>query len=279
MTRYIVRRLFWYPILLFAVTAVTLALGLYGPGDPAQQYLGKHSDPEAIARLRDEWGINQPFHVQLLKYIGDALHGDFHESLVMFPGQKVTDLIISRMGTTVQINALALTLGILIGIPLGVLAAIKHNQTFDQLVSFGVVSAFSVPAYASAYILLWIFARELPLRTTALLGVKIGLPAGGWDGIFSASAVLPMVILSPIYIAIFARQTRAGMVEALEQDFVRTARAKGLGEYLVVMRHAFRNALIPLVTIFGLMLAGVIGGAFIVESIFGIPGVGSLTLT
>ena len=136
MTRYIVRRLFWYPVLLFAVTAVTLALGLYGPGDPAQQYLGKHSDPEAIARLRDEWGINQPFHVQLLKYIGDALHGDFHESLVMFPGQKVTDLIISRMGTTVQINALALTLGILIGIPLGVLAAIKHNQTFDQLVKY-----------------------------------------------------------------------------------------------------------------------------------------------
>jgi peptide/nickel transport system permease protein len=279
MTAYIVRRLFWYPILLFAVTTVTLALGLYGPGDPAQQYLGKHSDPAAIARLREEWGIDQPFYVQLGRYIGDALQGDFHESLVIFPGQKVSSLILARMGTTVQINALALALGILIGIPLGLLAAVRHNRAIDQLVSFGVVAAFSVPSFAIAPILLWIFARELPLRTTAMFGVKIGLPAGGWDGIFSTTAILPMVVLCPVYIAIFTRQTRVGMIEALEQDFIRTARAKGLRENLVLMRHAFRNALIPLVTIFGLMLAGVIAGAFIVESIFGIPGVGSLALT
>jgi peptide/nickel transport system permease protein len=183
------------------------------------------------------------------------------------------------MGTTLEINALALALGILIGIPLGIIAAVKHNGPFDQAVSFGVVAAFSIPSFALAPILLWIFARELPLRTTAMLGVKLGLPPGGWDGIFSTSAVLPMAVLSPAYIAIFARQTRAGMVEALGQDFIRTARAKGLRENLVVMRHAFRNALMPLVTIFGLALAGVITGAFIVESIFGIPGVGSLTLT
>ena len=279
MTAYIINRLFWYPVLLLAVAAVTLALGLYGPGDPAQQYLGKHSDPVAIARLREEWGIDQPFHIQLARYIGDALQGDFHESLVIFPGQKVTDLILARMGTTIQINALALALGLTVGIPLGLLAAVKHNRAADQLVNFSVVAVFSVPSFAIAPILLWIFARELPLRTAAMFGVKIGLPAGGWDGIFSATAVLPMIVLSPVYIAIFARQTRAGMVEALDQDFIRTARAKGLHENLVVLRHAFRNALIPLVTIFGLMLAGVIAGAFIVESIFGIPGVGSLTLT
>jgi len=279
MTPYIIRRLFSFPVLLLAVITLTLALGLYGPGDPAQVYLGKHNDPETVARLRQEWGLDQPFHVQLAKYIVDALQGNFRESLVIFPGQKVTDLIIGRMGTTLQINALALALGILVGVPLGVFAAIKHNGTLDQLVSFGVVAAFSIPSFALAPILLWIFARELPLRSTALLGVKIGLPPGGWEGIFSASAVLPMVVLCPAYIAIFARQTRAGMVEALGQDYVRTARAKGLRENLVVMRHAFRNALMPLVTIFGLALAGVITGAFIVESIFGIPGVGSLTLT
>jgi ABC-type dipeptide/oligopeptide/nickel transport system permease component len=279
MTAYVIRRLFWYPVLLLAVTAVTLALGLYGPGDPAQVYLGKHTDPETVARLRQEWGLDQPFHVQLAKYIVDALQGDFRESLVMFPGRKVTDLILGRMGTTLQINALALALGIIVGVPLGVFAAMKHNQALDHAVSFGVVAAFSVPSFAIAPILLWIFARELPLRSTAMLGVKIGLPSGGWDGIFSLTAVLPMVVLCPAYIAIFARQTRAGMVEALAQDFIRTARAKGLRENLVVMRHAFRNALIPLVTIFGLALAGVITGAFIVETIFGIPGVGLLTIT
>jgi peptide/nickel transport system permease protein len=279
MTAYIIRRLFWFPVLLLAVITMTLALGLYGPGDPAQVYLGKHNDPETVALLRQEWGLDQPFQVQLAKYIVDALQGDFRESLVMFPGQKVTDLILGRMGTTLQINALALALGIFVGIPLGVFAAVKHNGKLDHLVSFAVVAAFSIPSFALAPILQWIFARELPLRSTALLGVKIGLPVGGWDGIFSASAVLPMVVLCPVYIAIFARQTRAGMVEALGQDFIRTARAKGLRENLVVMRHAFRNALMPLVTIFGLALAGVITGAFIVESLFGIPGVGSLTIT
>ncbi len=279
MTAYIVGRLFWYPILLFAVTTVTLGLGLYGPGDPAQVYLGKHSDPQTVARLRQEWGLDQPFYVQLAKYIGDALQGDFRESLVIFPGRKVTDLIVSRMGTTLQINALALALGVLVGVPLGLLASVKHNQPFDHFITFSVVMAFAVPSFALAPVLLWMFARELPLWSTQALGVKIGLPVGGWDGIFSTTAVLPMVVLSPVYIAVFARQTRAGMVEALGQDFIRTARAKGLRERLVVLRHAFRNALIPLVTIFGLLLAGVIAGAFIVESIFGIPGVGALTLT
>jgi peptide/nickel transport system permease protein len=279
MTAYIIRRLFTFPVLLLAVTAVTLALGLYGPGDPARQYLGKHNDPDAIARLREEWGLDKPFYEQLAKYVVDILHGDFHTSLVIFPGRNVTDLIGERMVTTLQINGLALALGIFIGIPLGIIAATKHNQVFDQFVSFGVIMAFAIPTFAIAPILQWIFARELPLRSAAMLGVKIGLPSGGWDGIFSLSAVLPMVVLSPSFIAMFARQTRVGMIDALGEDFVRTARAKGLHERLVVVSHAFRNALIPLVTIFGLMLAGVIAGAVIVESLFGIPGVGLLMVT
>jgi peptide/nickel transport system permease protein len=276
MTAYIIRRLFWYPILLIAVAAVTLGLGLYGPGDPAQIYLGKHNDPETVARIREEWGIDQPFHVQLLIYLSDVLQGDFHESLVKFPGQKVTDLIVARLPVTIQMNALALFIGVSFGVPLGISAAIKHNQSLDKLLTFGVISVIAVPIFAVTPFLQWIFARELPLYTAANFGVKIGLPVGGWNGIVSASAVLPMVVLSPVYIAIFARQTRAGMVDALEQDFIRTARAKGLRERLVIMRHAFRNALIPLVTIFGLMLGSVFAGAVIVESIFGIPGVGLL---
>src|SRR5262249_46379726 len=122
MTAYIVRRLFWYPILLLAVATVTLALGLYGPGDPAQVYLGKHNDPEAVARIRAQWGIDQPFYAQLYKYVTDVMQGDFHESLVKYPGQKVSDLILARLPTTVQINLLALAIGVLLGVPLGVLS-------------------------------------------------------------------------------------------------------------------------------------------------------------
>ncbi|MBI1800858.1 MAG: ABC transporter permease, partial [Chloroflexi bacterium] len=259
-----------------AVTTITLALGLYGPGDPAQVYLGKHSDPETVARIRQEWGLDQPFHIQLFHYIGDVLQGDFHESLVKFPGQKVSDLILTRLPVTVQLNALALVLGVLLGVPLGIVATVKHNRGLDYLISFGVIGAIAVPVFAITPFLQWILARELPLWTAQNLGVKIGLPVGGWDGLLSASAILPAMVLSPGYIAVFARQTRAGMVEALGQDFIRTAQAKGLRERLVVGRHAFRNALIPLVTIFGLALGGLVGGAIITETIFGIPGLGLL---
>ncbi|MEP7198736.1 MAG: ABC transporter permease [Chloroflexota bacterium] len=276
MTAYIIRRLFWYPVILFAVVVVTLALGLYGPGDPAQIYLGKHTDPETVARIRAEWGIDQPFHAQLFKYIGDVLQGDFHESLVKFPGQKISDLILIRLPVTMQINALGLAIGVLLGVPLGIVAAVKHNQWLDHVVSFSVVLAVAIPIFAVVPFLLWIFSRELPLFTAANFGVKIGLPSGGWDGIFSATAVLPMVVLSPIYIAIFARQTRAGLVEALGQDFIRTARAKGLRERLVVGRHAFRNALIPLATLFGLALGSLFTGSYLAETVFGIPGLGLL---
>ncbi len=278
MTAYIVHRLFWYPILLFAVVAVTLALGLYGPGDPAQVYLGKHSDPETVARIRAEWGLDQPFQNQLFTYITDALQGDFHESLVKFPGQKVSDLILARLPITLELNALPLLVGVLAGVPLGILSAVRHNRWLDHLISIGVIAAIAVPIFAVVPFLLWIFARELPLFTAAQFGVKIGLPAGGWSGWFSASAVLPTVSLSPAYVAIFARQTRAGMVESLEQDYIRTARAKGLSERLVVGRHAFRNALIPLVTIFGLLMAGLVAGSAITETVFGIPGLGQLTI-
>ena len=278
MTAYIIRRLFWYPVLLFAITAVTLALGLYGPGDPAQIYLGKYSDPERVARIRAEWGIDRPFHEQLFKYIGDILQGDFHESLTKFPGQKVSGLISARLPTSIQINLLALIIGTALGVPLGLIASVRHNSQVDHLIAFGVISVIAIPMFAIAPFLQWIFARELPLWTTANLGVKIGLPVGGWDGIFSATAVLPMVLLSPIYIAIFARYTRATMVEALGQDFIRTARAKGLLERIVIGRHAFRNALIPLITIFGLMMAGAVTGTIIVETLFGIPGIGLLAV-
>lgn len=276
MTSYIVRRIFWYPFLLIGVAAVTLALGLYGPGDPAQVYLGKYSDPERVARIRAEWGIDRPFPEQLAKYVADALQGDFHESLVKFPGQKVSDLIATRLPITMQINGMGLLVGVLFGVPLGILAAVRHNRRLDHVISFGVVLAIAIPVFAIVPILLWIFARELPLWSAANLGAKIGLPPGGWEGMFSASAVLPMVVISPGYIAIFTRQTRIGLVEALGQDFIRTARAKGLKERLVIGRHAFRNALIPLSTLFGLALGNLVSGSYLVETVFGIPGIGLL---
>ncbi|MBI5879363.1 MAG: ABC transporter permease [Chloroflexi bacterium] len=280
MTAYIIRRVFWYPFLLLAVAAVTLALGLYGPGDPAQVYLGKYNDPERAARIREQWGIDKPFHEQLIKFVGDALQGDFHESLVKYPGQKVSDLIANRLGVTMQMNAVGLAIGLLLGVPLGILASVRHNRWIDHVISFGVVLGVAIPVFAAAPFLLWIFARDLPLWTAANLGVKIGLPPGGWDGIFTPSAVLPMVVLSPGYIAVFTRQTRIALVEALGQDYIRTARAKGLREQIVIGKHALRNALIPLSTLFGLALGGLVSGSYLVEVSFGIPnGLGNLLLS
>jgi len=275
MTAYIIRRLLWTPVLLAAVTAVTLALGLYGPGDPVQVMLGQHANPEAVERIKKERGLDQPFHVQYVNYVQRALQGDFGESF-KYRGQPVGELIAKRLWVSIQLNAVVLLGSLLIGIPLGVIAAVKRNSWIDRAIVSLVVAGVSVPIIVIAPILLWLFARELPLWSASVLGVKIGLPSGGWDGIFSTKIILPVVVFSLGPIAVLARQTRASMIEVLGQDFIRVARAKGLWEWLILTRHALRAALIPLVTLLGFMVAGLVAGSFFVETIFGIPGIGLL---
>ncbi len=264
MTRYFVRRLLWLPLLLVAVSLITFALGLYGPGDPVQVLMGQHSNPETIARIRQERGLDRPFAEQYALYISQALQGDFGESY-KYRGQPIGPLILERIWVSVQLGMVALALALFLGVPLGVVAALKANTWVDRLTVGITVLGISTPTFVLAPIVTWFFARQLRI-----------LPAGGWDGIFSPKIIMPALVLGLGAVAVFARQTRASLLEVLGQDYVRTARAKGLPERGVVVGHALRNALLPIFTLLGMMLGDLPAGAFIVENVFGIPGIGRL---
>lgn len=292
MLQYVVRRLLWLPVLLFIVTFVTFALGLHGPGDPITVMLGQHATPEAVERFRHELGLDQPLLVQYGKWLWQVLHGNLGESL-RYKGQPVTRLMGQALKITIPLNIAALSLSVFVGIPLGLLAAFKRDSWLDRLIVASVVLGNSVPTFVIAPILLYLFAVTLRL-----------LPPGGWDGIFSTNTILPVAVLASGPITTLARQTRVAVIEALTSDYVRTARAKGLGNWYwgrkleraglskllipldvlrgelrgVMIRHVFRNALIPVVTIVGLMMGGLVTGSIMVEAVFGIPGVGSLAL-
>jgi len=264
MTAYIVRRLLWLPFLLLIISFFTFALALYGPGDPVLVQLGGKASPETVARIRKERGLDRPFLIQYGDYILKALHGDFGESY-RFPGQPVGALIARRIWVSVQLGFAALVFALTIGVPLGLLAALLGGTIIDRLIVAMTLAANSFPTFVTAPILLWLFARQLRI-----------LPAGGWDGLFSPRVILPVIVLGMGGIAVFARQTRASLLDVLPQDYIRTARAKGLHELVVLIRHAMRNAMMPLVTIVGLSLGGLVEGAFITENLFGIPGIGAL---
>ena len=264
MTRYFVRRLLWLPLLLVAVSVITSALGLYGPGDPVQVLMGQHSNPETIARIRQERGLDRPFVDQYVLYVTHALQGDFGESY-KYRGQPIGPLILERIWVSVQLGMVALAMALFVGVPLGVVAALRANTWVDRLTVGVTVLGISTPTFVLAPIVTWFFARQLRI-----------LPAGGWDGIFSPKIIMPALVLGLGAVAVFARQTRASLLEVLGQDYVRTARAKGLPERGVVVGHALRNALLPIFTLLGMMLGDLPAGAFIVENVFGIPGIGRL---
>jgi len=262
MLAYLIRRLLWLPILLIIVSFITFALGYYGPADPIAALLGQHYDPEIATQLAHEYGFDQPFFVQYAKYLERIAHLDFGES-IKYRNQPVLRLLIPRLLITIQLNAVSSLIGIVVGVSLGMFAALQRGRPTDRLVVFGVVFGRAVPVFVAGPILLFFFARTIPV-----------LPAGGWDGIFSRSAILPVVLLSIGPMAIFARQTRAGMLEVMGQDYIRTARAKGMHEMGIVIAHALRNAFIPLLTILGFLLGSLVEGTFLTETIFGIPGMG-----
>lgn len=281
MAAFILRRLVWLPILLFFISAVTFALGLYGPGDPVQVMLGMHATPATIERLRHEYGFDQPFYIQYINYVVNALHGDFGYSLVKYRDQPVGPLIAERLPATIQLNIVAIVLGILIGIPLGLVAGLKRDSWIDLLIRGVVIAGISFPIIFLNPILTFIFSRRHDLILGALnftlsIGPILPETGGHWDGIFSTKIILPAFIESLGVIAVLTRQMRAGMIEVLSEDYIRTARAKGLRERIVIVRHAMRNALIPIATILGLMLGGLVAGSFLVENWFGVPGVGAL---
>ena len=266
MGTYIARRLLWVPVLLFMVSFITFALGRFGPGDPVEILLGQNFRQEAYDRIRAQQGLDDHIAVQYARYVGNALRGDFGESY-QYRGRSVTDLLKNKIWISAQLNFAALLISVSLGIALGLFAALRQGTWWDSAtVAFTLVGQ-SMHVFLTIPIALLIFSLKLGI-----------LPSHGWDGFFSTSIILPALVLGIPGIAIVTRLTRASTLDAVGQDYVRTARAKGLPERLVRIRHILRNALIPVVTTLGFSLAGLASGSFIVELYFGIPGVGLLTI-
>ena len=263
---YIGRRLMWAPVLLLLVSFVTFTLGRVVPGDPVLTRLGPKADPQAVERIREQQGLNDPILVQYVRYIKNAAQGDFGESLTR-PGVTVRELLTKKMWISLQLSSAALLISVGAGIPLGFYAAQKQGSWQDVATISGTLAGMSFPIFLTAPGIIMIFSLWLDI-----------LPAQGWGGFFDKRIIMPALVLGIPGIAIVARLTRASTVEVISQDYVRTARAKGLAEVTVKTRHILRNALIPVVTVLGMSLSGLFAGAIIAERFFGIPGAGQLAI-
>ena len=263
---FILRRLLWAPPILFVVSFATFTIGRYGPGDPVLLRAGQRADEESIARIREQLGLNDPVIVQYFRYMGGVIQGDLGESLVR-PGTEVADLIFPRMAVSVQLGGLGLLLTFALGIPLGIMAALRQGTWADPF-SIGVFLAFqSIPVIVMVPLLQLLFVVQLGL-----------FPTGGWDGIVSTRIIMPLIALSLPSVASVGRLMRATTLAVMDEDYVRTARAKGLDEFRVVGVHVARNALLPMATVVGLSLVSLLEGAFFTETLFGIPGIAQLTV-
>jgi peptide/nickel transport system permease protein len=237
------------------------------PGDPAAILAGENATPEQLERIRTSLGLNEPLYTQFFTWIGKLLHGDLGVSLIS--NVPVLKMIGQRVEPSISIAVSTIVLSILIAVPLGVIAAWKHGTWIDRFVMGLSVVGFSVPVFVIGYVLIQIFAIDL--RWLPVQGFR-SVTAG--FGPFLERLILPTCTLSFIYVALIARMTRAAMLDVLGEDYVRTARAKGLSPFRVVGLHALRNALIPVVTAIGLMIGTLIAGAVQTETVFSWPGVG-----
>jgi ABC-type dipeptide/oligopeptide/nickel transport system permease component len=265
MLAYIVRRLLVTIPIVFAVIFITFTLGFYGPGDPLRMYYGERYDSidaETIARLNHEYGLDRPFVAQFGSYLSGLARGDMGESILMH--RPVKDVILKSLPISMQLGFAALFLVIIIGIPLGVFTALRQNSFADHGVLFSTIMLSTIPPFVLAPLLMILFILKIPLLPSTI----------GWDGIFSIKAILPVIILAVGPMVLVVRYTRYGVIEALSQEYVRTARAKGLSTSQIMRRHVLPNALTPVVTALGFSIAGLITGSIFIEVIFGIPGFG-----
>ena len=267
MGAYTLRRLLWMPFLLLIVTFITFTLLRFGPGDPVQIWLGQHQNDEVRERIRQELGLDDSIPVQYVRYVeGVVTRLDFGQSF-RYRNTSVRDLIAKRIPVSLQLNLAAIIITLGVGIPVGLFAALRQGTGWDNVVVAVALGFQSLPVFITAPVLLLIFALQLGI-----------LPTSGWDGFFSPKIVMPALVMGVPGIAIVVRLVRASVLDVLGQDYIRTARAKGLNETVVRYRHILRNAMIPVVTTFGFTIAGLAGGTFIVEIYFGIPGVGLFTI-
>ncbi len=279
MTGYVIRRLMWMPVILVIVSFLTFTIARFGPGDPVSVAAGQIRDPEVLARVRAERGLDGPMVVQYLRWANRAVRGDFGESFVQ-RGYSVRELLVPKMFISAQLNILSIIIVFAVGIPLGLLAAWFQGRWLDPLIVAVLLFLSSIPVLVVLPPLQWLLAVQSNI-----------LPVGGWDGIFEiwwiAGVVaipipdphlyLPLLVLTVPGFAGVARLVRVTALQVQTEDYVRTARSKGLSERTVALHHVLPNSLLPLVTVVGLSLAEILAGSYFVETLLGIPGVGSFT--
>ena len=314
MTTYILRRIILSIPVLFGILFATFTLGRLIPGDPCRAMLGEKATDTVCDEFNTRHGLDKPILVQFGYYVNEVAHGDFGRSFRF--SKPVTELLIERLPITVELSFSALLVSLLIGIPLGVISAVKHNTWVDVLTMLWANTGVSMPVFWLGLMLAYVFALALkdtpfqlppsgrlspgliPIPFYEVWGLELaegtttftilnflsrmnilnGILSNNWALVKDALThlVLPAMALGTIPMALIARMARSSMLEVLGQDYIRTARAKGLRQRVVVMKHGFRNALLPLVTVIGLSLGGLLGGAVLTETVFNLSGVGRI---
>jgi peptide/nickel transport system permease protein len=271
MFTYVIRRILATIPVVVVVALFVFSLLFIAPGDPAAVIAGEQATPEQVERIRQNLGLDRPFLVQFSDWSWRLLHADLGRSI--FTNLPVTAMIAQRVEPTLSLMLVTLVFSIIVAVPIGVLAAWKVGSLIDRAVMGFAVFGFSVPVFVVGYLLAYVFALELEW-----------LPVQGYTPIAKGfwpwleNLILPSIALGCAYIALIARITRASMLEVLQQDYIRTARAKGLSQGPVLFIHALKNASVPIVTVVGIGIALLIGGAVVTESVFAIPGLGRLTV-
>jgi peptide/nickel transport system permease protein len=312
MTQYLLRRILASIPVLLGILIVTFVIARVIPGDPCRSILGEKATAAVCERFIREKGLDQPIPKQLMIYIGEVLRGDFGNSIRL--SLPVTRLLAERLPTTVELSLASLIIAMLVGIPLGVISAVKHNSWIDVITMIWANAGVSMPVFWLGLMLAYVFSlllKDTPFWLPPSGRISPGIPDDpfyeiwGWtlpeSGMWAATLtfvsrlnifnalltsnwellkdavkhlILPSVALATIPMALIARMARSAMLDVLGQDYIRTARAKGLKRNVVIMKHAFRNSLLPLVTVIGLSLGGLLGGAVLTETIFGLSGLG-----
>ncbi|MDE2515488.1 MAG: ABC transporter permease [Rhodospirillales bacterium] len=270
MLSYVIRRILATIPVMLIVALFVFSLLYLAPGDPAAVIAGDQASVADIARIRASLGLDRPFLVRFGSWLWHVLHGDLGTSI--FTNLPVTHMIAQSIQPTFSLMVLTLILSVVVGVPLGVIAAARQGSWIDRSVMLMAVFGFSTPVFVIGYLLAYLFGLEL--NWLPVQGFT-PITQGFWP--FLRSLILPSVALGMIYIALIARITRATMLEVLSQDYVRTARAKGVGERSILLLHALKNAAVPVVTVIGLGVGLLIGGAVVTETVFAIPGLGRLT--
>lgn len=279
-----------FPVLL-AISLIVFLIMHFAPGDPAALFLGQMVTPEDLEKVRGEMGLDDPLHIQYLRFLKDAIKGNL--GISYYTKQSVLSELVRLFPATVELAVASMVIALLVGISAGVISALKQNSIFDNVSMVVALGGVSMPVFWVGLILLWIFSLKLgwtPISGRLAVQIDLKQITGLFviDSIITGNIaalkdslrhlILPALSLATISMGIIARFTRSSMLEVIRQDYIRTARAKGVSEALVIFKHAFKNALIPVVTVVGLQFGLLLGGAVVTETVFSWPGIGNVII-